>query len=76
MKKDGYIKGILVGIIITLTMLLFMGFGNSTPGHHYLNPLYVKLVKWLYCLWRIENLILHIVVNVGTALIRIISMYI
>ena len=45
MKKDSYIKGVLVGIILTLMMMLFMGFGNSTPGHSYLNPLYVKIVK-------------------------------
>ena len=45
MKKDSYIKGVLVGIIITLSLMMFMGFGNTTPGHHKLNPLYVKIVE-------------------------------
>ena len=45
MKKDNYIKGILVGIVITLLAMMFMGFGSSTPGHSRYNPLYVKIVK-------------------------------
>ncbi len=45
MKKDNFAKGVLVGIIISLMALLFLGFTTRTPGHSSLYPLYVRVVK-------------------------------
>lgn len=45
MKKDNFIKGILVGVMATLMFLMMTGFGSSTPGHNSWNPMYVKIVK-------------------------------
>ena len=44
MKKDNFIKGILVGVIITLMLMMFMGFGGGLGSSRF-NPMYVKLVK-------------------------------
>ena len=44
MKKDNFIKGVLVGIIIVLSVMMFMGFGGGLGSSRF-NPMYVKLVK-------------------------------
>ena len=38
-----YIKGVLMGILITLLLITMMGFGGSPLGTKY-NPMYVKIV--------------------------------
>ena len=43
-KKDSFIKGVLIGIIITLTTMMFFGFSGA-KGHSQFNPLYVKIVN-------------------------------
>ena len=45
MKKDNFIKGVLVGIIVTLCLIMFMGFGSTSLGSSIFNPMYVKIVK-------------------------------
>ena len=45
MKKDNFVKGILVGIIMSLCIIMFMVFGSEPRGSSMYNPLYVKIVK-------------------------------
>tara|TARA_Y100000310_G_scaffold279114_1_gene298067 strand:- start:22 stop:159 length:138 start_codon:yes stop_codon:yes gene_type:complete len=45
MKKDNFIKGILVGVIITLMLMMFMGFGGGGLGSSRTKPMYVKIVN-------------------------------
>ena len=44
MSKDSFVKGVLIGIIITLTTMLFMGFSSTSRGYSIAYPLYVKIV--------------------------------
>ena len=43
-KNENFIRGMLVGIIITLTTMMFFGFKGGL-GHDKFNPVYVKIVK-------------------------------
>ena len=44
MKKASFIKGILVGVVIVLMSIMFMGFGSGAMGTRF-NPMYVILVS-------------------------------
>ena len=44
MKKDNFIKGVLVGIIIVLSVIMVMGVGSGLGSSRF-NPMYVKIVK-------------------------------
>ena len=43
MKKDNFIKGVLIGIAFTFIIMTSMGFKSSLCSR--LNPMYVKVVK-------------------------------
>ena len=43
-KMNPYFKGILMGIIITLTLITMMGFSGGGLGTRF-NPMYVKIVN-------------------------------
>ncbi len=43
MKRDSFIKGVLVGIVIVLMSIIFTGFTSNTLGTEY-NPIYVKVI--------------------------------
>tara|TARA_R100000781_G_scaffold83175_1_gene51220 strand:+ start:68 stop:205 length:138 start_codon:yes stop_codon:yes gene_type:complete len=43
-RNENFIRGVLVGIIITLMTMMFFGF-SSGLGHNKFNPVYVKVVE-------------------------------